>query len=254
MDGVIKSAERVFEVLEYFRDVQRPLAVREIAEHCRYPLSSTAVLLKSMATLGYLAYDRTLKAYFPTVQTAVLGDWVLESLIANSEVLGLADAVHRQSGETVIIGVQSDVFVHYAHVLPSPHPVRFFTPVGSRRALCLSGMGWALLSTQSDAVIQQLVARTMHRLGRTAQPINEAYVFDEVENTRRQGYALSRGTVTRDASIVAMPLRVPGIYGRIGIGIGGPITRLDTKIARLVGIMRDCIADAGMSFTASTAK
>jgi len=85
MSGVIKTAGRVFEVLEYFRQVRRPLAVREIAAHCRYPLSSTAVLLKSMATLGYLTYDHTRKAYFPTVQTAVLGDWVLESLFSPTQ-------------------------------------------------------------------------------------------------------------------------------------------------------------------------
>lgn len=246
-DGVIKTAGRVFEVLEYFRDVRRPLAVREVAAHCRYPLSSTAVLLKSMATLGYLAYDRTLKAYFPTVQTAVLGDWVLESMVANSSVLGLAEEIRRHCGETVIIGVQNDVFVHYAHVIPSQHPLRFFTPVGTRRTLCLSGMGWAMLSTQPDDAIRQLVARTMRRLGRTAQPISEDYVFDQVECVRKQGYALSRGIVTRGACLIAMPLWVPDIYGRFGVGIGGPIERLDPDVPKLVELMRRAIAAAGFA-------
>ncbi|HKT99431.1 MAG TPA: helix-turn-helix domain-containing protein [Paraburkholderia sp.] len=252
MDSVIKSAKRVFEVLEYFKDVRRPLAVREVSEHCRYPLSSTAVLLKDMATLGYLAYDREVKAYFPTVQTAVLGDWVLESLVANSDVLALAEAMSQQSGETVIVGVQNDVFVHYAHVIPGKHPVRFFTPVGSRRIMCLSGLGWALMSTMTDAAIHKLVLQTKSRLGRTAHPITEEYVIDEVQRARSQGYALSQGTVTREASVVAMPLRVPDIYGRIGIAIGGPSVRVDARISSLAEIMNRCIAENALTTTLHT--
>ncbi|WP_296657258.1 helix-turn-helix domain-containing protein [Paraburkholderia sp.] len=250
MDGVIKSAKRVFEVLEYFRDVRRPLAVREISAHCRYPLSSTAVLLKDMATLGYLNYDREIKAYFPTMQIAVLGDWVLESLVAHSEVQALAENVSRQCGETVIVGVQNDVFVHYAHVIPGQYQVRFFTPVGSRRALCLSGIGWAILSVQPDAVILKLVLQTIQRLGRSARAISEEYVMGEVERTRRQGYALSQGMVTRDATVIAMPLRLPDLYGRIGIGVGGPSERVDAKIPRIVEIMQRCIDEAKMAFPA----
>jgi DNA-binding IclR family transcriptional regulator len=249
-DGVIKTAGRVFEVLEYFRDVRRPLAVREIAAHCRYPLSSTAVLLKSMATLGYLSYDNLLKAYFPTVQMAVLGDWVLESMCASGDVLAFAEGLHRQSAETVIIGVQNDVFVHYAHVIPGQHPLRFFTPVGTRRTLCLSGMGWATLSVLSDHAIRQHIARTISRLGRTARSIDEEFVLAQVEHVRKQGYAFSRGTVTRGACVIAMPLRVAGIEGRFTVGIGGPIDRLDHDMPRLVEIMQRGMAQFSKTQTA----
>jgi DNA-binding IclR family transcriptional regulator len=247
MNGVIKTAGRVFEVLEYFREVRRPLAVREVAAHCRYPLSSTAALLKSMATLGYLAYDRTRKAYFPTVQTAVLGDWVLESLVVNSQVRALADVLHRQCGETVVVGVQSDVFVHYSHVIPSQNAPRFFTPVGLRRVLCMSGIGWAILSIEPDVDVQRAIVRTIARLRHTAQPITEEYVFEQIRQTRRQGYALSRSIVTRGASMIALPLAVPDIaHGYIGIGVCGFSERIDPKVPHIVETMRRCIANAGL--------
>jgi DNA-binding IclR family transcriptional regulator len=241
-DGVIKTAGRVFEVLEYFRDVRRPLSVREVADHCRYPLSSTAVLLKSMMTLGYLSYDRERKAYFPTVQIAVLGDWVLESMFASGDVLALADELHRQSAETVIVGVQNDVFVHYAYVIPSPHPVRFFTPVGTRRTICLSGLGWAMLSVQSDNAIRQQISRSMVRLGPTSRSIDEDYVFDQVERVRKDGYALSRGTVTRGAGVIAMPLPVQNLEGRFGVAIAAPLERLEPGVSKFVEIMERCLA------------
>ena len=37
-NSVIKTAGRVFEILEYFREVRKPLSVRDIAEHlCASP-------------------------------------------------------------------------------------------------------------------------------------------------------------------------------------------------------------------------
>ena len=49
---MIKTAGRVFEVLEYLREVRRHVTVREVSEQLGYPLSSAQVLMKSLATLG----------------------------------------------------------------------------------------------------------------------------------------------------------------------------------------------------------
>ena len=61
--NVVKSAARVFEVLELFSALQRPLSVREISTRCGYPGSSAAALLTSMKALGYLAYDDATHTY-----------------------------------------------------------------------------------------------------------------------------------------------------------------------------------------------
>ena len=49
--AAIKTARRVFEVLEYFDEVKRPLTLREVSAHFGYPVSSTAALLKSLLQL-----------------------------------------------------------------------------------------------------------------------------------------------------------------------------------------------------------
>ena len=50
--SVIKSARRVFEVLEYFDDVRRPASLHDIVSHFGYPLSSGYSLLKSIVALS----------------------------------------------------------------------------------------------------------------------------------------------------------------------------------------------------------
>ena len=69
---VISVTGRVFEVLEFFREMRRPLSVREIAERFDYPLSSTSVLIKSIAELGYLSYDSHVRSYSMTIRVAML--------------------------------------------------------------------------------------------------------------------------------------------------------------------------------------
>ena len=49
---MIKTAGRVFELLEYLREVRRHVTVREVSVQLGYPLSSAQLLMKRLATLG----------------------------------------------------------------------------------------------------------------------------------------------------------------------------------------------------------
>ena len=55
---VIKTAKRLFEILEYFDEMQRPLSLKEVALRFGYPVSSASAVLKSMVVLGYVDFDR----------------------------------------------------------------------------------------------------------------------------------------------------------------------------------------------------
>ena len=38
-DSVIKTARRLFEVLEYFDEIQQPISLKDISAHFDYPVS-----------------------------------------------------------------------------------------------------------------------------------------------------------------------------------------------------------------------
>ena len=240
---VIKSAGRVFEVLEFFRESRRHLSVREIAERFGYPLSSTSVLVKSIAELGYLSYDSQLRAYMPTIRVAMLGDWIYESTFAGGEILSLMHDLSNRTRETVILGVQNDIFAQYVQVIQSTYPIQFYISPGTRRPVCLSGTGWALRATQTDAAIERTVQRTESRLDKAGllEPITLKSVMAAVAKVRQHGYVYSRGTNTPGAGVIAAPL--PGAVGgsRLVVGLGGPIERLDEGEKRLVKEMMAAI-------------
>ena len=50
---VIKTARRLFEILEYFDEVQRPLSLKEVALHFSYPVSSASAALIIWPCVGH---------------------------------------------------------------------------------------------------------------------------------------------------------------------------------------------------------
>src|SRR3954464_8092088 len=124
MSSSIKSAKRIFEVLEYFEEVKRPISLKEVATKCDYPTSSAAALLKSMAMLGYLFYDSYNRTYMPTMRIAQMGRW-LTGLFGDSAILSLVDFVHDKLDELVSISTQSDLHAQYIHALQTSKRLRF---------------------------------------------------------------------------------------------------------------------------------
>jgi IclR family KDG regulon transcriptional repressor len=149
--AVVKSVGRVFEVLEAFNDVRKPMAAIEIAKRLEYPPSSTAALLKSMVKLGYLSFERTDRTYFPTIRIAIISEYLHGALFGQGRLMALMGDLHSQIGETIILGIRNDLDAQYVHSIPGIYPIMLNVPPGTLRPLCRSGMGWALLSTCTDA-------------------------------------------------------------------------------------------------------
>src|SRR5581483_9287343 len=158
--SAVKSARRVFEVLEEFDRLRRPLTLKEISDGLAYPTSSAQALLKSLVVLGYLEYDRPSRTYLPTMRIAAVGRWVAEDLFGEGEVLPVMRALRDETGETVMLGVRSDLFAHYVHVVRGEDaPLTSAPAPGSVRPLGRCGIGRLLLSALPDAEIDLIVRR-----------------------------------------------------------------------------------------------
>ncbi|MBI2736683.1 MAG: helix-turn-helix domain-containing protein [Rhodospirillales bacterium] len=244
-DGVIKTARRLFEVLEYFDRVQQPMSLRDISRHFGYPISSAAALLKSMVAMGYLNYDKCTRTYVPTMRIAMLGNWVQDALFGQSRILALMTRLNEVCRETINVGIQSDLVAQYLHVIPScregasPGTVgRHAVAPGVVRPLAKSGVGWLLLSAHSDETIERLVRRMNVRLRDRGERIVLPDLMDEIRAIRQQGYVFSRHTVTRGAGMIGAVLPVQQ-HGRVlTIGIAGPVERLEGKKKLILREMR----------------
>jgi len=237
-EAAVKSARRAFEILEAFDRHRRPLALKEVLDDLGYPASSGSALMKSLVAMGYLDYDRDRRTYFPTMRIAVLGAWVHDALFGEGRLLAAMEELHRITGETVILGAQSDLHAQYIHLIQSSEPLQFRAPPGARRPLAASGMGWVLLSAKPDAEIERLRRRIN---AETADKLSREALMSRVNEVRARGYAFSKHTVSEGVGIIAAALP-KGPFGRVfAIGAAGYVSRLERKEAAIVAALTSAV-------------
>jgi DNA-binding IclR family transcriptional regulator len=239
---VIKSAARVLQILEFFDDIRRPANSVEVSETLGYPQSSTSALLRSMAALGYLDYDRLARTYTPSSRVALLGNWVNEPLFRDGKVLRLMEEISRGTGDTVILAMRNGLHAQYIHVIQPTQPGRYHMTLGTVRSLAASGTGYALLSGYPDVEVTRIVLRINAEAPSSRKIVSIRDLLAELAEVRRRGYALTHGLVNPDIAVLAMPL--PNIPGQkpLVVGIG---TRQETMAQRreeIVALMRGAIA------------
>ncbi len=243
----IKSAVRVLEVLDFFREHRQPASLKQIAERLDYPASSATVLLKNLIALGYLSYDRGTRAYFPTLRVAALGDWISHELFGRGEIFELMQDLHAATGEAVSIALQNDVYLQYIRVIQAVHPLRFHTDEGSQRPLTQSATGWLMLATHPDAMVEKLVRRANIATLRTQDRQSLEVMQERVAQCRREGVAYAENIPLLGGATVAalLPVKVQG--RAVVLGMGGTIERIrpnKDKYLKLVKEMASSVKQA----------
>jgi len=235
--STIKTARRIFEVLEYFEDVQRPISLKELANKYGYPTSSAAALLKSMVALGYLFYDGYNRTYMPTMRIAQMGAWLSSGIFGESAILAMVEELSSELDELVNISTQSGLYAQYIHCIQTRKRLRFEVKPGDIRPLAISGVGRTLLSMHTDVEI----ARLVRRINATC-PAPERVALDElmkiINGIRRDGYMFSKHVIVKDAGVIAMPLPKRSFGRMLVLGVGGPVSRLEEGKEHILACMR----------------
>jgi IclR family transcriptional regulator, KDG regulon repressor len=243
-EGGDGSVGRAMALLEYFDLVQRPLGVAEVSEHFALPRSSTAALFSTLVRLGYLSHDRASRSYLPTLRVSELGRWVDKVLFGEDRATVVPFLVHvgKEVHETVVLGVQDDLFAQYVHVELPDRPVLYLVKGGALRPVCRSAVGWALLSTRSAEEIAHLVRRHNALPDNRERRVDPAELTRTLAEIRERGYAYSRHAYLPGIGMIAMLL--PALPGRrqLAVGVGGPVERLDPKEAQIVRTLKEGMA------------
>ena len=233
-----KSARRVFDILELFRERQRPLRLKDVVDSLKMPMSSAAALLKTMAQMNYLSFESASHAYHPTLRLSQLGSWVTAE---NYESGPIQEAIHRigrKVGETILLGTVTDIYVEIVDILRAKQPLQYYTKVGTKVLLVHSGVGWPLLSGLTDEEIARIYRRTVRlkKIERGVSSLNRLKAG--IDAVRGDGYCLSRGMVTKGVGVVGMMVPTPPNHRRLAIGVAGPIERVEKNLMRILAAIR----------------
>jgi DNA-binding IclR family transcriptional regulator len=242
-EGVVKSAGRVLQILEYFDEIQRAANVVEIAEMLKLPQSSTSALLRSLVAMGYLYFERTSRLYIPSCRVALLGNWVNSPLFMGGSALRCMEDLQRKTGDAVMLAIRNGIWSQYIHVLQATSMARLQVTRGALRPVAASGTGYALLSTLPDAEVKKLVHRinAEARTGKTA-PVNGEELAQTLAEVRRLGYAFTTDLVTAGGAVLAMPLPVTDGGQALVVGLGGISEVQKKRRPELVSILRETVS------------
>jgi len=237
-NGLTKSARRVFDILELFRERQCPLRLKDVTDSLVMPTSSAAALLKTMTQMNYLSFESTSRAYLPTLRLSQLGSWVTSANYESGPIQEAVRRIGRKVGETILLGTVTDIYVEIVDILRARQPLQYYTRVGTRVLLVHSGVGWPLLSELTDAEVARIYRRTT-RLKKIERGVSSLVRLNAgVAQVRRDGYCLSRGMVTRGVGVVGMMLQTPPNHRRLAIGVAGPQERIEKNLTRILAAIR----------------
>jgi DNA-binding IclR family transcriptional regulator len=219
--SVVKSASRVFEVLELFGRERRQLSAAEIGQALGYPKSSANALLKSLVSLGYLVLDASTLRYFPSLSVTRLGDWIPSVVLAAGDAFEVMAEVNAATQETVTLSVQTDLSVSFLKVISGTFPISLRMKEGLMAPLFSSAVGIAILSRLPDEGIRSLIGRANSRARRKSERVDDTAVMRNVSEARQKGFTVFYDAVFPDTGAIAVPFPSPIEGFPMAIGVGG---------------------------------
>lgn len=208
---VVKSADRVLDLLELLGCAARPLTLAEITQELAIPKSSALALLRTLAARSYAERDESDRYTLAHPFGREEGDWLgglPRQVLATAQPVMLA--LVEQTRETVNLGVmRADFVVRPLLQIPSPQEIRYEPRAVDCPAHC-TAMGRILLAHAPAESVEHCLALPLARLTPTTET-DPARLRARIAEARAQGFAEIDGEYAEGGAGAAAP-----IFDRLG--------------------------------------
>jgi DNA-binding IclR family transcriptional regulator len=252
MSGVL---ERTLGLLELLSEQGQGVELAVLAERLNMPKSAAHRLLADLVRYGYVRQTREQGEYVLTTKLVSLGLSFLSKTGVIDVAQPLLDRLAEQTGELVRLSVvDGDRLTWVARAQGARQGLRYDPDMGSIARLSCSSSGWAWLSTLKDddalALISKQGVGSTKEFGPNA-PSSLKAVLKALQETRKQGFALTEETYTAGLNAIAAPVGLAGQLPMGTISVAGPSARLTRE--RMLAIAPDLLSCAAQLATASGA-
>ncbi len=240
-DG-LKSLRKAVRVLECFSIQEPRLALSEIARRVGLPASTTHRILATLRGAGFVEQDGERDQYRLGLKLLELGSVVLATMALHREAAPFIEALARESGETVHLGVFDGSQVVSIEKMDSTHGLAMNVTIGKGAPAYCTGVGKALLAFQPEAVVEHVCRLGLER--HTARTITDPRrLARELERVRGTGYAVDNGEHEPGVCCVAAPVRNHAGKVIASLSVSGPATRITSEaIPRLAARVKEVAA------------
>lgn len=237
---IVKQAENVVLLLQFFAARQKPATLAEVSQHFGWPRSSTYNLLSTLASHGFLYETRERRGFYPTPLWLDLATTISEADPLPDKLTRIADRLATESGETVWLSLASGMFRLSVYVQESRQQVRVSARVGDRIPIHAAASGHALMSQMSPAEVEQILRKADYRAYAENTPTSREAVLQQIEEGRQRGWFLSAANYSNGLGGVAAPVIENGRC--MAITIAGPVFRIDNELPRFAAMIHEALA------------
>ncbi|KAF1054449.1 MAG: Transcriptional repressor IclR [Stenotrophomonas maltophilia] len=229
----VKTAARVFEVINLFAEVRQPMIYSDIARRTEIPLSSCHALLQTMVAKGYLYAPGVKAGYYPTQRLLHVARDICSqdplTLVFQPLLVALRDATGETAGLVSLAGNR----VVYLEVVESRQKIRYSDEPGGFMYVHASAAGKALLGALPLKARRKLLDSCEPLpLSTDGSVIERAALEREIEQGLVDGWHRSTGENVEDVAGVARGFLIHG--EAFALVIAGPKARLLKAEQRVV--------------------
>lgn len=225
-----KGADRTLAIFEAFEELQRPLTLSEIAEHCGIPASTCHGLVRTLISRAYLYQTSRRKDIYPTRRIFDLAATIVAHDPIIERVAPVLEQLRQDTLETVIFGKRHRNQALYLEVIEGPQTIRYSSRPGEYKPLHSSSIGKAILASMSSEEFEAWLRDNSLRRITERTITNQEQLIESLENGRRLGYYHTCGESVPDVSAIAVPITIGGEL--LAICVAGPSHRMQGDTLR----------------------
>jgi DNA-binding IclR family transcriptional regulator len=256
-EQLVKSAARVFAILEQFDRVRRPQRLKEIAAGLSQPVSSTAALLKSMTAQGYLSFELQTRAYLPTGRLARIVSWVPFETFEQGIVAEAMRTLQQRTNEMVVLSVEAGIYLEYVQTVRSTEGMQLYIAPGTKRLMVQTSTGWQFLNLQPRAHALAVYDATIAAGVLDERSFSRDAFLQSLEMHGSWDVSFTRArdlvapTAHWDGAMVSLMIPVPEGHRPLALGVGGPAYRLEQNREYISNCLLSAQADIRSALAAS---
>jgi DNA-binding IclR family transcriptional regulator len=217
--------QKAMEVLRLFTPRRKEIGVTEGARLLGRPKSTTSRWLAAMEEAGFLERDPDTGRYRVSMHLAAVGEMAKQATSLQRLARPALERITAATGETANLVVLVGREGVNIEAVESPRPVMHMGSVGRRFPLHASAAGKVFLAWRSEEEARALLALPLERCT-PATLTDPSRLVKELEEVRRQGYAVNWTELEEDLAAVAAPVRDHRGEVVAALSISAPAARL----------------------------
>ena len=207
MSAVMSSLANAFNIIDLIVSQQSEgVTFTQVLEGSGLPRSSVHRLLKELTALKVLSYDTETKTYRGGLSLAALGAQVTHNLDIRQHSRPALKSLQAALGNVVTLSIcGEDSGIYIDKIEPRDFGLRLHSEIGKSFPLHCTAMGKVHLAYGDKALRGRVTSRPLEKF--TERTItNPDALAKELENVRRQGYAIDDEEISRGLTCIGAPI------------------------------------------------